>query len=167
MIDGQKKIFYDYLYLFCGLQYDYPICVRVPEEMPINFLVVNNVFDGDTLILKANKIKSQKTCKNSVCISLLIFSFISRILYTIIYNIKYKSPHPRRSPSWRLYISFCKQSFSILSDSIIIYGYSQMAFICLNKLINLGVDPKKITFINPDNNNGSVCCSVFNDTLVK
>ena len=42
-----------------------------------------------------------------------------------------------------------------------------MAFICLNKLINLGVDPKKITFINPDNNNGSVCCSVFNDTLVK
>lgn len=52
---------YDRLFLFCGLQFDYPIKVKVPEHQPKNVAFLNNAREAELLVLRVKTM--QETCK--------------------------------------------------------------------------------------------------------
>lgn len=53
---------YDRLFLFCGLQFDYPINVKVPEHQPRNVAFLNNAREAELFVLriKAMQLNSEE-----------------------------------------------------------------------------------------------------------
>lgn len=64
MINDVKEVHYDRLYLFCGLQYDYPIKVVNLTRQPKNVVLFNTVYDIEDCLMKSNEQKqTSKYCK--------------------------------------------------------------------------------------------------------
>lgn len=66
MVNDTEEVHYDRLYLFCGLQYDYPIKVMPLKRLPKNVVFINDVNDIDDCLTKMKKQKeiTQKCKKN-------------------------------------------------------------------------------------------------------
>lgn len=64
MINDIEEVHYDRLYLFCGLQYDYPIRVMPLPRLPKNVVFINTTYDIDDCLEKTNNaMKTIAKCK--------------------------------------------------------------------------------------------------------
>lgn len=70
LVDGRKRVYYDRLYMFSGLQFDYPVRVKqMPLKQPRNVMFVNNAQEADELLAFVRKLVEEQAtedCEYSV-----------------------------------------------------------------------------------------------------
>lgn len=97
IINKNKKLYYDLMYLFCGTQYDYPSTIKMPQEMPDNFAVINSHIDAKNVVRKIKILMSstdnckitlkiiflQKLSNNLLLDSIIIYGDTIRVYCTL------------------------------------------------------------------------------------
>lgn len=56
MLDEKRRVYYDRLYLFCGLQFDIPMRLPTPPKPLTNVMFVKNPISADHMILKIKEV---------------------------------------------------------------------------------------------------------------
>lgn len=65
MVSQQKRIYYDRLFMFCGIQFDYPVLIPTPAKQPKNMIFVNNSLEAEVMLIKIMHL--QKRSDNCMC----------------------------------------------------------------------------------------------------
>lgn len=63
VVEDHTHYYYDKLFMFCGLQFDYPIRLKAPLVSPRNVIFVNNNLEAESLMLKLAQLKRFQFCK--------------------------------------------------------------------------------------------------------